>query len=274
MRPDHFSFSQLSLLSECERKYFYRYVLGMTDPSGEAADVGTVYHHLMEKLPRESWSDRARVARALGQAWRDQGLDGPPPIDEVLRNLARADACLPLFQPDDLTELTLDWAGWRMVIDRLMLRPGRRPFLLDYKTVSGRRRRSQRDANYSPQLALYACAIADRYPIESAEGVDGAFFELPRSGGRVERLLPVRWLPKHLARWRAWFDEQLDAHKCRPDRIEAFPRCAPSNPLCSPMWCSFWSNCYGGQPVYPYDQHADHEEVSGISAVPANEDIK
>ena len=120
----------------------------------------------------------------------------------------------------------------------------------DYKVVGSNRARSQRDAEQSAQLALYA--IATGY---SSAG----FFEIPRDLGKPMKFRVTTYDPEQIPLWKSWFKAQADfVLAAWADTIEMYCkgyafeeiekrwfRCSRSNFLCSPLYCHQWDRCYG-----------------------------
>jgi len=252
------SFSGLDLFEGCERRFFYEKVEGHVSPEGAPLLVGSSYHEVLADLWRLPGTTLASlVAQQVekdGAKLEAVGVDLEGLRNEMVENIARVQkllfvpgGCVPL---DLCVEKRFDdpLLGYRGVIDVLSsVAPlvdgaGRvvgfteEECVLDYKVVTSDRRRSERDARFSTQLALY-CLVA---------GVTRAcFVEIPRNIEKPVQVRTASFSVKELDNAKRYLIEGRAAIKSRGVDMLAFKRAERSYPLCSVQWCPFWSKCYG-----------------------------
>jgi CRISPR/Cas system-associated exonuclease Cas4 (RecB family) len=223
-RPAAFSASALEALGTCPRRYFYRFVLGIS-PTDEPARMdawltpaqrGTLLHRVYERSLREAREADEDVASPAFAALADSVLDGevsraaarvPPPSRAVLQaeidGLRRDVGCW--------AELVrIDPPGWihleyrfepgadddgpavplRGIIDRVDEPAPGRLRLVDYKTGRPDAYRPARPLAGGRRVQHVVYATAARRLL-GAE-VDAAEFHFPTRAGRNERIrLPV-----------------------------------------------------------------------------------
>jgi len=245
------SWSQVELFLKCERQYFYEYILGEKRPETPILVIGKAYHTMiesyftgvgiaklvddesMEFLKAKTTIDIAGLQREMREnlmRLKSQFLDGlgRPFIvewkfeDEVLGYRGTIDAAMqrtPVMSPDG--EEISTWLEESCVVD--------------WKSLTSERRRSQRDAVYSGQLALYATVAGTR---------NAGFVEIPRNLGEPIKARFVRYTEEELNHWRSWLVGVRDAMLSRGEQMQAYHQTERKNPLCSPQWCGHFFKCY------------------------------
>lgn len=247
--------SALSLFEQCERKFYYAKVAKLPEPPSVHLAVGILYHAVIEGMVRgpSFYMDDIRTVLAKVKCrpeWVDPGLDDEELCKEVVTALYKVSELhqrLPVAPGPDGPRVEEWGKRYACRIDYVSIhtpvveggqlvdtKPGL--CVLDWKTVGGRRRRGQDDADNSAQLALYC--------IETGAH-NAAFVEIPRDGGPLN-IVAAEFDDDSLRRWATFLDAQFAAMQSRgPD--EAQFRLAPrGHPLCSPRWCPFWDFCPGG----------------------------
>lgn len=261
------NFSSLDLFDLCERKYYYEKVEGVDEKDSPILLIGTAYHAaiaevvacgphlddavesafidagLQEGLKRfkiseaelraEMFANLARLqADVLGPAEiMAEFRDGDPIIEHQYKNYKTG-----FYGTVDLVSVTtpvVDASG--RVIGKTDS-----PCVIDWKTLTSDRRRSQRDAVYSPQLASYARAMGVR---------NAAFVEIPRNLEKEIRVRVVNYTEVDMKNWASVLDAQRAALISRRKNKVNFKPTNRKNPLCSPIWCEHFCKCYELSPL-------------------------
>ncbi|QNB45430.1 hypothetical protein BR63_03315 [Thermanaerosceptrum fracticalcis] len=171
-----FSFSRLNLYQTCPRRFYYKYVLELDDPPGEAAILGKTVHKAIELVLNGRSFDDAVLTACMEEA--ELMLDK----QEIERMVQTAMNTLPMFpgKPtgveqyflEKLTEQSELFPG--MVIPEtkiqgyidLAYKNRTLPAILDWKT-----NRQPYPVNHTWQIPLYASIIMEQEKAEAVEGV-------------------------------------------------------------------------------------------------------
>ncbi len=267
------SFSGVDQFSNCERRYYFERILQRRQPDTPITLVGRTYHEaiaamLTTRLPRtDEW-----VSLVVGEAIK-RNHDAltkhgvacgslAPEMESNLRRL-REEVLAPcaIHTVADVVPFgrkrswwierpfTSPDVGYKGVIDLLAVntpcadstglvvahKPGR-PCVFDWKSVTSDRRRSERDARTSAQLALYAIA---------ANVTAACFVEIPRNLEKRLKTRVVEYTEQDLRDWSQWLIAMRDAVLSRGKLKERFRPADRKNPLCDTQWCPWYlSECY------------------------------
>lgn len=297
------SISKVDLYHQCARRYMYEHILGLKQPQTIAMLVGEVYHDALSALANVKFhdienedSDKAlevivmsSLLKYADKLWALK-IDSKALEQELLPNLTRV---YPFWSPSKLWPLEIApnqaliersfWGnslGYNGKIDLastnfpVVSTTGKvkdwqqdTPCVLDFKVLTGRRRKTERDTRLSGQLALYAAQTG----IPRA-----AFLEIPRNLEKPVLVRTVEYDPRELGWWQKWLEQQsghlrimhevadkwkasvgdtLEAFEKNPLALgmmhENFPMCQRSEPLCSAQWCPHYDRCY------PYDSKSE-----------------
>lgn len=263
------SFSAEDLFSTCERKFYYERVVGEKSGDNAITVVGDTYH----KVLADYW--RRHEAVSLERIVKEQlardtprlqsfGIDVGELEGELFFNVSRV--ATTLFVPggiepewhDNEPVIERDFIntalGRRGIIDMVSRRSplvdgagnvvgfAEEPCVLDYKSVSSERRRSERDAKFSEQLALYADTVDVRR---------AGYVEIPRNTNRPLNVRMVTYSDQDIRWFRKYAAEIAAAIRSRGTDMLNYKRTERSNPLCSPMWCKKFTECYPSEPNSP-----------------------
>ena len=270
--PTLMSFSGVDQFSTCERRYYFERILRRRQPDTAITLVGRTYHEaiaamLTTRVERtEEWVEfAAKEAIARNHdLLTSLGVACGSLVHEMVSNLKRLRA--EVLEPARIRTVAdivpfgrkrswwierkfKEWTvGYKGVVDLLSLRTpvldekghvtgsteGR--CVWDWKSVTSDRRRSQRDAETSAQLALYAIAANVRH---------ACFVEIPRNLEKDVRVRLVRYTEADLRDWSQWLTAMRDAVLSRGKAKARFRPADRKNPLCSPMWCPHHvTECY------------------------------
>lgn len=280
LRPGRFlSFSQIDLWLTCARKYYFERVQGMRSPPSHHLEVGNAYHEAIAGLvpgPLETGvRDLAAPAVEKRKPGLEQmGVDTAALLEEMVTNLGRLQATI--FSPDGFRPATTagqpivehkffsDSLRFTGVIDAVSTRTpvvdergkvkGWKDGIcvLDWKTLSSKRRRSARDAQTSEQLGLYGLVL----PLATA----AAFVEIPRDVAEPIQVRVAEFEPAYMARVKIWLERIRDHIYAAGEQEVLYPPTQLSNGLCSPMWCAHYDRCY------PYNGPRPTSDVEGLGA--------
>lgn len=265
------NFSSLDQFDTCERKYYWQHVAGEEPAPSPILVTGQVYHEVIASVVREASLEHAEphIAAAL-QAHADElasfniqtGYLG----QEILANVTRlynevlvpagvrpeSDRQGPLVERHFRNHKTgffgtIDCVSSNTpIVDTVGRVVGHAPgrCILDWKTVTSDRRRSQRDTDLSPQLALYAW---------QSGAPSGAFCEIPRNLEQPLRVRVTQYTDSQRTAWITYLNSQRATLLKRGKQLESYRRTSRKNPLCSMMWCSYFDHCYpqNGLPIPP-----------------------
>lgn len=218
--------SSLTQFLFCERQFYYEKVLGLARPESEAIKIGHRYHAALAEAAAGRLPDDAPEQ----VRWIAANL--LPHLDvEAIETWSRKEFTAKI----DLVSRTTPIVKYGRVVGS---EPGR--CVVDWKIVTGRRRRSQADADDSLQLALYCLEVGAHH---------GAFIEVPHPDGMVRTILS-EFDPFSLTRWRRYFRAQFASLSSRdPKSAVSYRLASTGHPLCSPTWCAYWRRCPGGEGV-------------------------
>ena len=260
--PDMVSHSMVEELNKCERAFYYSRILGMERRDAVQTYPGSTHHRAYElafgkaKLPASDAAWQAIEANRENLESVKVDLDGIH--HEIVTRIGELHF---MVTPAGVIQTELkfgprDGMPYRGYID---VQAERTPVISDdgksvvdwieegcvwdYKVVSGRRSRSQRDADFSPQLALYALNGGVKH---------AGFVEIRRDLEKPIKYRFTTYSDKQLETWRRWFIDQGHAllQRWRDTHTEdqgpsRWRQTQPSNPLCSPLYCEHWNMCYG-----------------------------
>lgn len=267
------SFSAVDAFTTCERRFYYERVLDEPQEEGAPLVVGNVYHSVIAALIRSNWqADANAVAATYVEGSKAElkaagaRVDGL--VDEVVANMQRLRSTL--FPPYGLETVMIDTneafverkfrrldLGFGGVIDYVSdrfpvtdgkgqvtgFKPGR--CVLDWKTLSGDRRRSDRDARFSPQLGLYKITVPG--------AIGAGFVEIPRDLGKPIVVRMAEHNERDTEMMRTWLVAMRATILKRGTDIENYRMTDRDNPLCSAAYCPKYFKCYpmpdGPKPV-------------------------
>lgn len=289
------SFTEVDLLRQCPRRFFYERVMGRRGTETAEMMIGQCYHKALEMHMRRML-DAAKINTdpvpyavtcddAVTLVFAEKDRKGLPTHDldrvwlaesiqrniEPLIKLIHPVGIWPMMVPTG--QMTLAPAlelffrdqelGYLGVIDLISANTpvtndrGKivgfvesLPCILDFKVKSGKRRKSQRDAVLSDQLATYALVLKE---------TRAGFIEIPTDSREIATRI-VHYEPQDLADWRKSIVDQAACRNVLRDKTDKayYPMTARSNPLCSALYCPFFAtDCYPME-----NQSANEGEVS------------
>lgn len=274
------SFSGVDQFSTCERRYFLERVLRRRSPDTPITVVGRAYHDaiasmLLTRIPRtEEWADLCaeKAVEKHHAVLTEHGVACGSLVPEMQSNLRRLRDEVLVPVGIHCTEQIVrhgrkrswwversfkDWSvGYKGVVDLFSTRcPIVDPSgtvtggfearcVWDWKTVTSDRRRSERDARMSAQLALYALAANTR---------SACFVEIPRNLEKAIKVRVVHYSERDLKCWASWLVSMRDAVMSRGKKRDNFRPADRKNPLCDPQWCPHYlETCYPSEsPLTP-----------------------
>ncbi len=265
------SFSAIDQFSNCERRYFLERIMGRRSPDTAITLVGRTYHEAIAMMVgsrverAEEWADHcaAKAIKDNHDALTKLGVRCGSLVPEMQSNLRRLRVevlercglrCAEQIVPYSKRGMWLERAfydyalGYKGVVDVLSLRAplcasdgeveggADEVCCFDWKSVTSDRRRSQRDAETSAQLALYALASGAK---------TACFVEIPRNLERPLKTRVVRYTDNQLRDWAQWLVATRAAVLSRGRSPFRYRRADRKNPLCSPSWCPHYlESCY------------------------------
>jgi CRISPR/Cas system-associated exonuclease Cas4 (RecB family) len=171
-----FSFSRLNLYQTCPRRFYYKYVLELDDPPGEAAILGKTVHKAIELVLNGRSFDDAVLTACMEEA--ELMLDK----QEIERMVQTAMNTLPMFpgKPTGIEQYFIETLTERAEIPTGMVMPETRvqgymdlvykntasPIIVDWKT-----NRRPYPVNQTWQIPLYASIIMEQEKTDTVEGV-------------------------------------------------------------------------------------------------------
>jgi hypothetical protein len=283
MLPDAWSFSAVNLYGQCQRKFYYERVLRLAPENNATQLPGLVTHKAIEEYfaprakgvpPLPNHTPTTVACTAVQQFLPDLvrcGINTDELIYEVTANLRKVESILQHTRVLK-TEEKFAWCGFIGYIDLqladtpVMSKDGKEikswkpePCVIDAKVVSSSRSRSQRDADLSPQLALYG-PLAMGYK-------NSGFMELPRDTEKPWKIRVATYEQREIDRWVQWFSGQAAAieeqWEAAHGDVNRWNRCERKNPLCCAAWCHYWDMCYGSKGTVPGSQAAPDGPVRG-----------
>jgi PD-(D/E)XK nuclease superfamily protein len=245
----------LAQFEKCERQFYYQRIAKLPEAPSPHLCVGILYHNVIEQFVRAGEMHPAVVDEAIRDIrgrpeWCDPGKTGDELCSEIMAAIPKIAALverLPVVRQGSKPLVEIWGTRYTAKIDYVsthtpVVEGGRlvdvKPGLcvLDWKTVGGRRRRGQDDADNSAQLALYC--------IETGAH-SAAFVEIPRDGGPLN-IVVAEFDDDTLRRWEKFLDAQFGAMQSRGPAEEQFKLAERGHPLCSPRFCTYWDRCPGG----------------------------
>lgn len=280
--------THVELHGQCARRYYYEKICGEKREEGIDLVVGKFYHECFADLGRlvlenfEIVKFAPVVQRHLAkyeEAMTKLGVDVGDLHDEAYANLCGLwsffgeDKLYPIEHVEGvpLIERWFDSnkIGYRGKIDLcsrnfpIVSQKGTvkswtpMPCVVDFKVLTSSRRKTERDAMRSAQLACY-CAETDLR--------HAAFCEIPRNLEKPIQFRTVQYTDQEIAHWDGWLREQQRALAWKHFLVEEgigddasksmqmtslFPRCSRSEPLCAPLYCPHYMKCYPCQQSIP-----------------------
>lgn len=217
--------SKVQEFMDCPRKYFYRYVLGLTlETTNHHLVFGQAFHKAMEILLRKGYNKEAlqEAFTAFMKLYRSQC--GPETDDQNAPKtpenaLIALDEYIRLYQPfDNFKVLHTEIAGSVTVsegrqahfrIDAI-LEDDRWIFALDHKTTKSVANRQWKDQwTLSMQMGLYTHVLYCLYDPSKVFGVKVNGIGLQKTKVDFERV-PVRKTPETMQAWLWNFNHFLD----------------------------------------------------------------
>lgn len=247
------SFTALRQFEDCERKYYYRFVLGLEEEPGPQLAVGIAYHAAIELIQRGSALDRigerAIAIAKTNKGWCNPGISEEELAAEIFHNMVRLAPTLAALPPqiiDGKPQVEVWCTKYTGKIDEVcvgtpVLEEGRIVRLdpgicvVDYKTKGFTTKRYKKD--HSLQLAHYCRDVDARA---------GAIVTIPRDSREDIEIDVYTFSDADLARWGVYLDAQFAAMASRGQDEAQFKLATRGFPLCSPRWCQFWDRCPGG----------------------------
>lgn len=171
--------SKISMLFQCERKFFYGYVLGLPRVERDYFILGTFVHRVLELFYISLKTTRDQSFSALMGECFKKAREETPDIDAQI--LAQAKDILkshlvktivkrplaPDFETEDNFEITVDGVKVIGFIDRIDHNEDGTITVLDYKT--GRSAKKPKEFLDDLQLPIYALAIREKFGKEPAQ---------------------------------------------------------------------------------------------------------
>lgn len=248
------SYTALRQFEFCERQFYFRRILGLPEAPSIHLSLGILYHEALEGLSQGVIAKEALpplLAKAKASPlWVDPGITDEALIDEIWTNLGRVSREV-FKNGHGLKVRKVETWGTRYCckIDILAgntpnLEDGHiidfidEPCVVDWKTKSGDKKRSQYATDLNPQLALYCIDLGVH---------NAAIIEIPRSPLQPLNTIVTRFDDYDLARWAKFFDAQFLAMNSRGAEEAEYKLAVRGHGLCSPRWCAYWDRCPGGK---------------------------
>lgn len=249
------SFTALRQFEDCERKFFYRFVLGIQEEPGPQMAIGIAYHCAIELIQRGSGLDligeRAIALAKTNKGWSNPGVtevELAAEIDANMKRLAPTLAALPPHVDAEGKPQVEVWCTKRTgKIDEVcagtpVVEEGNRIIrldpgicVIDYKSVGFTKSRFKKD--HSMQLAHYCLDTG---------ATAGAIVSVPRDLRQDISIEVYQFTADELARWDKYLTAQFGAMASRGQDESQYKLATRGFPLCSPRWCQFWDRCPGG----------------------------
>lgn len=244
--------SGLDTFMNCERRYFYDYILRKPREPSVTLFGGTLYHKAIELVIKGQGAEEAtKDAVAFLRNSPEFCEMGETFLKHLKYNLeAFKEFVLPYldFDPDRIeTRVDGDFRGRVDCVSRTtpiinnlgkIINKENAGCVIDFKLKFNAKSRRKLDSAYkSPQLAQYCLAL----------GVsNAAFIEFCTDYQYSIRTSVARFTDSVLARWKVYFENQKTAILQRGLDEKAFRLADPSHPLCSPDYCPHFLDCPGG----------------------------
>jgi len=258
---EYFSHSQFGMYQRCPRQYEYRHILGITQPPGIAMTQGSVIHVGAEKTHRHTIEHGTPLPLAQAEAavsdtfdrmkeniedWGDSKPDRIKDITLAHFRVYHAQST-PLLRPKAVEEGfavnvgTVPMVGFIDLIDEVMLdrekdvlTNGEGPLVTEVVAdlkFTGRKWQATKLRN-DTQLTLYA-------HVKGIPRVRVDFLLDQKSGTRYVQERSLR-TPRDAKN----FEEDLEevVHLIKKG---IFPRCSPTDWVCTPRFCGYYERCRG-----------------------------
>lgn len=249
---DYLSPSGRDTFVQCQRRWRYRYLDRLDEPSGREADFGRLVHSILERLMAEAPEVRSRLdvcagtAEAMREAWVGEHEHGPVDVWRAVRGgLVLNPGALDVVGREVEVSATVGCVPFYGVIDRID-RDGDGVRIIDYKT--GKVPRPKYAAVRLSQLYLYAAALEDSDPDVDVVSVELQYVCAKPGPLKVTEQLDRRRLAHEIGQFEMAWDDIHGHVECLEDAAadEVFrPR---PGPLCG--WCGHVAACNaaGGGP--------------------------
>jgi len=247
------SFTALRQFEDCERKFYYRWILGLGEEPGPQLAVGIAYHCAVELVQLGSALDligeRAIAIAKTNKGWCDPGIpeaELAAEIDAQLVRLAPILAKLPPLVVDGKPQVEI-WCkkvtgkidevcvGTPVLEEGEIVRLDEGICVIDFKTKGFTTKRYKKD--HSMQLVHYCRDVGAKA---------GAIVTIPRDMREDIEIDVYRFTEEELRRWGKYLDAQFGAMASRGQDEAQYKLAVRGHGLCSPRWCQFWDRCPGG----------------------------
>jgi len=218
-------------LDVCERQFYYKRVLKLPEPSSEYLEKGNIYHDaLATVLGKKICPPLQAIPNLEANIERLKEKVFPWLDPEAIEEWAKKYYCGKIDLISKVTPVTNE------LNEIVSNRPGR--CVVDWKIVFKKPKWSQKKADESIQLALYA--------IETGAH-SAAYVEIPDNPVWPIRTFVTHYPDYYLKRWKRWLDAQFAAMDSRGTDEAAYRLASVNHGLCSPRWCPYWKRCPGGE---------------------------
>jgi len=253
MLVPNLSHTSVDMMGRCARQFYYRYIEGLKVPPGAAFAVGLAYHHAIGE--NFEFKIKTKQDLATGAVWAifsDQYEREADQVDWLFEDSDRGNLkdvglqlvglylsnIAPIRNPKAV-ELEFDVAvpyverRFRGRIDYV----GEDDLYIDHKTSSRKWNQSRADTSLQASAYYLAAKIEGEKP-------SGFCFDIA-----IKKKTPeVQVVSTHRSEIQVqqYIDRLQDVEKLI--NAEIFPKTDPSNWVCSPRWCGYYSACMQGAP--------------------------
>lgn len=247
------SITALKQFEFCERQFYYQRILKLPEKPSIHLALGILYHNCLERIALGKELTNAAILNLIAEAaasplWVEPQITLDELAAEIQFNLRRVQQQV---LPHLCVQTAEVWgthycakvdivAGNTPVVEDgkiIDVLKGER-CIVDWKTVSKLRSRSQYEVDQSGQLALYCLEF---------DAAAGAIIEIPRNPNQDLNVIVTRFDIYDLNRWRNFFDAQFAAMNSRGTNEAEYKLATRGHGLCSPKWCTHWDQCPGGK---------------------------
>lgn len=243
-----YSYSQLHTYTECPRRYYYVYELGLRLPPPFLLVEGRAYHQTLEQANRELLENRAVSAKEMVERYEErlhsllsedsteEGVEASR--DQVVESVNGANLVLPVYAENIYVHLRPVLIEHRFdgALDDSMPFCGvvdlvENDSIVDYKIVS--KIDAPNVVRRSPQLKLYQHFI--QRPRVS-------IVQLSRNSNRVMRAdhVPTDIERSNAVAWARRVIQAIEASRATGQWSPA----SPTSWTCDKKWCGFYGICY------------------------------
>lgn len=246
------SYTALRQFENCERQFFYQRILGLPEAPSIHLSLGILYHECLDLMCRAGAVAKEQLLPLLEKAkasrlWVDPGKPDEELIDEIWTAMGKVNRGV--FQKGLRVRKSEVWGttycakidvladNTPVVEDGRILEFKDEPCIIDWKTKSSDKKRSQFSVDLNMQLALYCIDFGVK---------NGAIIEVPRHAADEINVILTSFDEYDLARWKRYLDAQFEVMSGRGTGEQEYKLASRGFPLCSPRWCSYWDRCPGG----------------------------